>query len=317
MNPSKYYPWHQFFWDQLSSTRASKNLLPQVMLFSGPSGLGKRELAQQVIALYVCEKRGEQGYPCEVCRGCGLLKANTHPDVQYLLSGPDNSIIKIDAIRNLIEWSNMQPHYKTGRFAIVAAAEAMHISAVNALLKTVESPASQTCFILISDRPAMVPATLKSRCQIIRFRPSYSQETIDWISKASNKNSVETQQALFNMNGSPLKALDYLVDTSKPQLAFVEALHALALGQQTPLAIAAQYHRTLEASVWLRLVMQWTLQKSKIEKCKTIQFSQQLFNAWDQWVKLHKTILQGTKLNNQLVMEKVLIDLQTSFLSSS
>jgi DNA polymerase-3 subunit delta' len=43
------------------------------------------------------------------------------------------------------------------------------IGAANALLKTLEEPPAHSLFLLISSRPAALPATIRSRCQALRF----------------------------------------------------------------------------------------------------------------------------------------------------
>jgi DNA polymerase-3 subunit delta' len=45
----------------------------------------------------------------------------------------------------------------------------MTIGAANALLKTLEEPPDHSLFLLISSRPASLPATIRSRCQSLRF----------------------------------------------------------------------------------------------------------------------------------------------------
>jgi DNA polymerase-3 subunit delta' len=45
----------------------------------------------------------------------------------------------------------------------------MTIGAANALLKTLEEPPAHSLFLVISSRPAALPATIRSRCQALRF----------------------------------------------------------------------------------------------------------------------------------------------------
>ena len=47
----------------------------------------------------------------------------------------------------------------------------MTIGAANALLKTLEEPPAHSLLLLISSRPSALPATVRSRCQAIRFAP--------------------------------------------------------------------------------------------------------------------------------------------------
>jgi DNA polymerase-3 subunit delta' len=50
---------------------------------------------------------------------------------------------------------------------MIDPADRMNVSAANALLKTLEEPATSTIIVLIADDPARLPATIRSRCQRI------------------------------------------------------------------------------------------------------------------------------------------------------
>jgi DNA polymerase-3 subunit delta' len=47
----------------------------------------------------------------------------------------------------------------------------MHPEAANALLKTLEEPRQALTFVLLSERPERLLATIRSRCQTVRFAP--------------------------------------------------------------------------------------------------------------------------------------------------
>src|SRR5204863_31865 len=57
------------------------------------------------------------------------------------------------------------------RIFIVEDAHYMNDQAANALLKTLEEPAATTHLILTTSNPMMLLATIRSRCQTIRFAP--------------------------------------------------------------------------------------------------------------------------------------------------
>ena len=72
-------PWLMPTW-KLLAPRIGRGELPHAVLISGPRGLGKRVLADKLIAAALCEQRGEQGFACASCRACQLLAAGSHPD---------------------------------------------------------------------------------------------------------------------------------------------------------------------------------------------------------------------------------------------
>lgn len=101
-------------------------------------------------------------------RSRALLKANSHPDFYLVRPIEENHAIKIDQIRDLIEWVQAKPQISTRKVALIYPAEAMNLQAANALLKTLEELALDTVFILVSLNPTTLPATIISRCHIIR-----------------------------------------------------------------------------------------------------------------------------------------------------
>ena len=54
---------------------------------------------------------------------------------------------------------------------VIDDAHAMNISAANILLKSLEEPPSTTHFALVSSSPQVLPQTIPSRCQTLRFQP--------------------------------------------------------------------------------------------------------------------------------------------------
>src|SRR5581483_6067536 len=56
--------------------------------------------------------------------------------------------------------------YKT---ILIDEADRMTIGAANALLKTLEEPPGHSLFVLVTARPYAMPATIRSRCQALRF----------------------------------------------------------------------------------------------------------------------------------------------------
>ena len=58
------------------------NKIPQTLLFSGLSGIGKKTIALELIRYIFCKEKGV----CK-CDHCKLIEARTHPD--FFMLGPD------------------------------------------------------------------------------------------------------------------------------------------------------------------------------------------------------------------------------------
>jgi DNA polymerase III, gamma/tau subunits len=79
--------------------------------------------------------------------------------------------IRVDNIRELERLAALRPAEAPCKVFIVDGAETMTGAAPQAFLKTLEEPPARTVIILILSQARALPATVLSRCQIVRFRP--------------------------------------------------------------------------------------------------------------------------------------------------
>ena len=153
--------------------------LPHGMVFAGASGVGKGTTAAALGKLFLCEKpRGDA--PCDRCDSCRVFDAGNHPDFHIVyrqLARIEKEKIKameltIDVVRRyLVGPANLKSSMGRGKFFVVEEAELMNVAAQNSMLKTLEEPSERTVIVLLTDQPAALLATIRSRCQIIRFAP--------------------------------------------------------------------------------------------------------------------------------------------------
>lgn len=108
-----------------------------------------------------------------------LFAANSHPDFYFIKPEEKANWIKIDQIRDLIEWSFGKPQISQKKVAVISPADLLNIQAANALLKTLEEPSIDTVFILVSDRLSAIPLTIRSRCHIVRLSQSENSSLIE------------------------------------------------------------------------------------------------------------------------------------------
>ena len=112
-----------------------------------------------------------RGLLCENgTRSRALFDANSHPDFRYIAPEEGSHRIKIDQIRELMLWANGKPQISSIQVAILSPAHTLNLQAANALLKTLEEPSLSTLFILVTDKPSFLPATIRSRCYWIRLK---------------------------------------------------------------------------------------------------------------------------------------------------
>jgi DNA polymerase-3 subunit delta' len=101
----------------------------------------------------------------------------------------------------------MRPHIAQRKVVILTPAESMNTNAANSLLKILEEPPLGNIFILVSHQPAKLPATIRSRCSQIEFKPPPRRDGIEWLQ--TQKMSVEDAAVLLGLaGGAPLRALE-------------------------------------------------------------------------------------------------------------
>lgn len=144
-------------------------------LFVGEDAIGKRMTAMQFAAAINCDQPVEP-FPsdsCSTCRSCRQIENGCHPDVLVLEPDADqaNPQIKIDRVREVEHHTIYPPLVGRRKICLINEADRLTLGATNALLKTLEEPPAHSVFILVTSRPFSFPATVPSRCLVVRFAP--------------------------------------------------------------------------------------------------------------------------------------------------
>ena len=113
--------------------------------------------------------------PCLSCTPCLRIAAFMHPDVIFF-DGRASSI-KIDDVRSLRPLLGEKPRFGLVRVVIIAEAQALGIEASNSLLKILEEPTSDTCFVFTAPQRERLLPTLVSRGWVITLPWETSRET--------------------------------------------------------------------------------------------------------------------------------------------
>lgn len=103
----------------------------------------------------------------------------------------DEKIITIDQIRHLIGWVGQHGFERGTKRAIILQAHRWHRNSPEALLKTLEEPATDTIIILTTNHPTSLPETIRSRCAIIWRDAINTDQLADWGLEPGQRNEAQ------------------------------------------------------------------------------------------------------------------------------
>lgn len=174
--------------------------------FVGPGGVGRKRVAIEFAKTLVAPQGGPAAERVE--RGA-------HPDVFVVepTPPPDNPKgvlrIRIENIRELERLAVLRPAQAAWKVFIVHDAEAMTPQTQHAFLKTLEEPPARTIIILIVSRLRALLATVRSRCQIIRFTPITPEGTLALLPDGRGEERMRALQFLWDAEQKGAEAIFY------------------------------------------------------------------------------------------------------------
>ena len=321
------YAWHADAWRH---AHAALRRGAHALLIAGPSGLGKGEFALNLAASYLCANPDADKGACGACESCHWLAAGTHPDFALVerptdddeadkssgpASGGREKPIGVDQIRALTPLISVSAHRDAGKVVIVRPAEALNLAASNALLKSLEEPPAGVLFLLVSDRPALLLATVRSRCQTVAVQ-LHDASAGAWL-KEQGIDDAELRLALAG--GAPLQAVAIAND---PMWARRRGfLGALASRASEPIGIAESF-RDLSPALVLSWLQRWTYDLVIMKFCARVRYHIDLQSEIEsaaadldpvRVTRLHRALLAFQRhvnhpLNARLFLEQMLIE---------
>lgn len=118
--------------------------------------------AVEALGRLFCEAREK---PCRTCAGCRRIAERKHPDAVWMEPEKKSRVMGIEKIRELNRLVYQTAYEGGWKAAVLVGADRMGTDAANAFLKTLEEPPARTLFLLLSEAPQSVIATVVSRCQ--------------------------------------------------------------------------------------------------------------------------------------------------------
>jgi len=154
---------------------------PQVSIFSGPGGIGKKLIAVETAKL--------------------LTGRETAINIKVI---GEEKIPKIEEIRESIEWMFRKPVSSNCKVLIVDRAESLRKEVANALLKLLEEPPSYGYIMLITSNEHSLLPTIRSRASYFRFS-KLTEKNVEYILETLN---MEIDRRILKISGgSPGNAI--------------------------------------------------------------------------------------------------------------
>ena len=269
----------------LAGVRGMGARLPHALLIHGPRGWGGERVANALALDLMHVKSGRDA------RGVA------HPDLRWLQ--PEDGVIKVDAIRQIVEFLVLTPQAAGRKIAVIEDAERMNLNAANALLKSLEEPPPDSFIALSTSAPEQLLPTVRSRCQQIRVRRGGTDQVRGWLKGAG----VDLEQAGFwavEYGGAPF-AIALAAERGQAPLwgSLEKAARSPAVARATGDALREEdFVDLLER--WLRIV-HWVVRRMAARgRMPVLDFASEVQNV-------RRAALVNTGLNRTMQLQRLLL----------
>lgn len=206
--------------------------MAHALLIYGERGTGRRRLAAWLAQRIL--NSGRAVWPGESAPET-TLHPNLHPAVPE-----EGKSLPVERIRELIDFMLMSAYGGGGRVAAIFPAESMRRSAANSLLKILEEPRPDSYLLLVAENTQPLPATIISRCRLLRVPAVGRDEALAWLSRESG--DVNWRNAMRLAGGGPLWARELQAQGLDERARAMSAqLAALEKRRATPVEVARNW----------------------------------------------------------------------------
>ena len=165
--------------------------IPHAWLIGGGQGIGKATLAYRMARFVLANPDPASA---KVQEALSLQVDAPHPVARQIAAGSHGgmltlersandkgvlrSVITVDESRETISFFGSTAAAEGWRVCIVDTVDELNANASNALLKILEEPPARSLFLLVSNVPSRVLATIQSRCRKLMLRSLATEEVI-------------------------------------------------------------------------------------------------------------------------------------------
>lgn len=170
--------------------------LTHAYLFTGPRGTGKTSTARLIAKALNCQKKNDEGEPCDTCDFCKSIVEGSLIDVIEIDAASNRGI---DEIRDLKEKIKFAPTRAKTKVYIIDEVHMLTKEAFNALLKTLEEPPENVYFILCTTEIHKIPETIISRCQRFDFKRIDVRTIMTRLNYITQMEKIEAEDAAIEL----------------------------------------------------------------------------------------------------------------------
>jgi len=116
-----------------------------------------------------CQSNCNDSSADKICLSCKVFESGNHPDVFYV-TGTKTTGIGVEDVRSqIVQEMTTSPFKYRYKIFIIDKAETITPQAQNALLKTIEEPASYGVFLFLAEHVHNILLTVRSRCVTVKL----------------------------------------------------------------------------------------------------------------------------------------------------
>jgi len=315
------YPWLKTTFERISDDAAADRLA-HALLLSGNEGIGVQEFATEIAAYRLCFNTATQNSTsqdnqsqtnCGQCKACALLKSGTHPDLKVLEPEGAAQIIKVDQVRELINFLSQTPQIGEWKVAVIRPAHRMNHNAANALLKALEEPPGRSLLLLATELPQILLPTVRSRCTHIRLPNPNELQTRDYLSSI-DIDGAALSEAMDTLGFKPLLIAKWMnTDLMASWKQVSTEIDALETKRTSAVKVAA-----VLKDIDIVLLISWLTEKAAARMKASLlsrhkaPVNLHVFECYERvyslLIETRRTLDSGTNPNAQLTLESILLD---------
>ena len=174
----------------------------------------------------LCPKKNFNKENCGDCHQCEVIESGNFPEIKII--NPDGMWIKKDQLKDLQKEFSEKALIGNKRIYIINHAEKLNKSAANSILKFLEEPDNNIIAILITENIYNVIETIRSRCQILRFKSSdiienNKKEALIKQIQSNHENELEISEIEEKISKA-IEFIDYYEENGKDTLLYMNKL---------------------------------------------------------------------------------------------